>query len=348
MALTRPRFTQINTAISALSDPIVSLNTNNANANVDIGFIFNRAHDTVSNVALFWSEQNKAITTAFTANSGTVFFANVVTDGFVDLETGAVTVHGDILPAANVSYDLGSPTRRFRSLFLDGNTIDLGGATIKSSAGSIELATPTGARFSVESQVGGGSKGSFDIMSVSSALSSTNTQTGALTVAGGLGVAGNLYVADLYLGTVSWAGNGTSFAPYTEQNFLNSIDQYSGNLNVNVVTATEITADNALVDRGNDQLNWDTLTVMGVYLVNRDSWSGVVGAPVDSQIFVGVLEILNTSDLIVVQNYRPHDTTSGVNSISYVYYTRSKYSSASWSPWREIVNGEGRVDGGSF
>jgi len=40
----------------------------------------------------------------------------------------SVTTH--ILPSANVTYDLGSPTKRFRSLYLSNNTIYLGTARI--------------------------------------------------------------------------------------------------------------------------------------------------------------------------------------------------------------------------
>lgn len=348
MALTRPRFTQINTAISALSDPIVALNTNNPQANVDIGFVFNRAHDATSNVALYWSESGNAITTAFTQNSGTVFFANIVPESYANLETGTITVHGDIVPSANVTYDLGSPTRRFRTLYLDGNTIDLGGATIKSSEGSIELATRGGARFAVEAKVGGESEGSFDRLTVTSETPAVSANTGALTVAGGAGITGNVYVTDLYVESVNWSANAVPLQPYTEDRFANSINNYSGNVTVNVLTANQVSADNALIDRGADANDWNSLTEMGVYLINRDSWSGVIGAPVDSQIFKGLLEVLTTSDTAIVQNFRPHDVTTGANSISYVYYTRSKFSSGSWSPWREIVNGAGYVDGGSF
>jgi hypothetical protein len=40
----------------------------------------------------------------------------------------------DIIPNTDVAYDLGSPTKRFRDLYLSGSTIDLGGATIKADA----------------------------------------------------------------------------------------------------------------------------------------------------------------------------------------------------------------------
>lgn len=50
-----------------------------------------------------------------------------------DRPTGAAnltSVSTDILPDTDVAYDLGSPTKRFKDLYLSGNTIDLGGAKI--------------------------------------------------------------------------------------------------------------------------------------------------------------------------------------------------------------------------
>ena len=46
-----------------------------------------------------------------------------------------VVVSGNLLPSANITYNLGSPTQRFNSLYLSGNTIDIGGLSIKSDAG---------------------------------------------------------------------------------------------------------------------------------------------------------------------------------------------------------------------
>ena len=42
------------------------------------------------------------------------------------------SVSSHIIPDANETYDLGSPTNRFRDLYLSGNSIDLGGTTITS------------------------------------------------------------------------------------------------------------------------------------------------------------------------------------------------------------------------
>ena len=43
---------------------------------------------------------------------------------------GNVTVKGNLVPSANVTYDLGSPTQRWATGYFAGNTLDLGGAQI--------------------------------------------------------------------------------------------------------------------------------------------------------------------------------------------------------------------------
>lgn len=46
----------------------------------------------------------------------------------------------DLIPETNEAYDLGSPTKRFKELYLSGNTINIGGATISSDGtGTIQI-----------------------------------------------------------------------------------------------------------------------------------------------------------------------------------------------------------------
>ena len=53
-------------------------------------------------------------------------------------------ISGHVMPSANVTYDLGSSTRRWRDLYLSGNTINLGGSTIGSTpSGGITVPTVT-------------------------------------------------------------------------------------------------------------------------------------------------------------------------------------------------------------
>ena len=48
----------------------------------------------------------------------------------VDLDTANVNITGNLLPSANVTYDLGSSTLRWRTGYFSANTIDIGGGTI--------------------------------------------------------------------------------------------------------------------------------------------------------------------------------------------------------------------------
>jgi len=60
------------------------------------------------------------------------------------LSVNNISVTGNIVPTANVTYNLGNSTNRFKDLFLSGNTIDLGGAQIKTdvTSGAIAFVPP--------------------------------------------------------------------------------------------------------------------------------------------------------------------------------------------------------------
>ena len=83
------------------------------------------------------------------ANTGDVIVYNSQTKTFSAKGLGADTpVHGNLIPTESRTYDLGSRTKKFRSLYLSGNTIDLDGTQIKSEAstGAISFAAaPTAA-----------------------------------------------------------------------------------------------------------------------------------------------------------------------------------------------------------
>lgn len=83
------------------------------------------------------------------ANTGDVIVYNSQTKTFSARGLGTDTpVHGHLLPTESRTYDLGSRTKKFRSLYLSGNTIDLDGTVIKAEAttGAISFAAaPTAA-----------------------------------------------------------------------------------------------------------------------------------------------------------------------------------------------------------
>jgi len=117
-----------------------------------------------------------------------------------------------------------------------------------------------------------------------------------------------------------------------------------GNIAGTYVVGNGAALTSVMADRGMDQNNWDTLTQMGVYTVNRASWSGTQGTPLDSQVYNGILEVKNTTNTGIAQVFYP-GTVNSAN--SQVQWNRS-YWSGSWSPWYYVVNNNNVVDAGNF
>lgn len=59
--------------------------------------------------------------------------------GDSDVTSHLATFDGHIIPDTDVTYDLGSSSKRFRDLYLSGSTIDLGGSTLKRANGTGKL-----------------------------------------------------------------------------------------------------------------------------------------------------------------------------------------------------------------
>jgi hypothetical protein len=76
---------------------------------------------------------------------------------------------GNILPSANITYDLGSANYRWRDLWLSGNTINLGSALLSAVGNTIQL--PAG------STVGGAS---VDVVSINANITAANLEIAAI------------------------------------------------------------------------------------------------------------------------------------------------------------------------
>ena len=84
------------------------------------------------------------------AGTGDVLVYNANTQIFSARKIGSATpVTGSLVPTSTRTSDLGSPIRRFRSLYLSGNTIDLDGTQIKSDPanGTISLSSTPNDQF---------------------------------------------------------------------------------------------------------------------------------------------------------------------------------------------------------
>lgn len=138
---------------------------------------------------------------------------------------------------------------------------------------------------------------------------------------------GDLYLSgnSIYLGNVVLSASGSTFL-------------------INGEPVPEF--DSVMTNRGADSNNWDNITTMGTYTVNRTSWSGTTGTPLDSQIFVGLLEVMTTStstDTAVTQIFYPGIT----NSDPAIQFNRSNWD-GTWTAWYKILNQEQIVSGGLF
>lgn len=117
-----------------------------------------------------------------------------------------------------------------------------------------------------------------------------------------------------------------------------------GQLAVNGSTVPS--AADTMGNKGIADSNWDLITGMGFYTVNFTSWSGTIGTPLDSQVFVGTLEVLTSStetDTSITQNFYPGSQMSDAA----VQFTRSNWNGG-WTPWQKIVNSSQIVSGGEF
>ena len=181
-------------------------------------------------------------------------------------------------------------------------------------------------------------------------LSGGNVLTsGAISATGN--VTGNYFVGNgAQLTSISATGNTQTGNLLTGGTVSATGNIIGGNINTTgVVSATSFAGNganlgNVLADRGSDQNNWNTLTQMGVYTVNRVSWSGTQGTPLDSQVYVGLLEVLNSTNTSIEQVFYPGTVDT---SDAKIQWNRT-YWGGSWSDWYKIVNDYQTIPGGEF
>jgi len=195
-------------------------------------------------------------------------------------------------------------------------------------------------------------------------LATTNV-TGNITATGLISVTGNVTAGNLNAAGLSLSGNVVSSINSTA-NITTTGNIAGGNISVtgtvtgntisvsNISVSGNVTANyfvgngsvltSTMTDRGADLNNWDTMTQMGVYTVNRVSWSGTVGTPLDSQVFVGLVEVKNSTDTALAQVFYPGTVDSGNVKIQW----NRTYWSGSWSSWIKIINDDQVVLGGTY
>lgn len=132
----------------------------------------------------------------FIKYSNTVSISGGIITG--NIVANALTISGNILPGANIAYDLGSPTKRWRTGYFSSNTIDLGGSQI--SVG------PNGFSFN--------SAGTTTTIASNGSITS-NTLTAPVTTITGNLIVGNAYVTTS-IGDVIYFDRGQNFIGFND------------------------------------------------------------------------------------------------------------------------------------
>ena len=152
----------------------------------------------VSGSTLTYTAINLTNTTSSTSTTtGALTVAGGVGIGGNLYVGGTSTFAGNLLPSLDATYNLGSSSTQWRSLYVSTNTIYVGGVALSIINGVL--------------QVGGApivssTTGTTSTFLVTNTASSTSTTTGAIVVSGGVGVGGNLNVG----GTITGGGVRTS------------------------------------------------------------------------------------------------------------------------------------------
>ncbi len=180
---------------------------------------------------------------------------------------GALTMKGNVLPSANITYDLGSPTQMWRTLYVSGNTIVMGASNLTISGNTLSVGTdpvvtvsPTGTSNTTGNMnvignitgsnvttaglilatgnITGGNLLTGGLISATGNITGGNLRTGGLISATGNITGGNINTGNITIASdlISSLGDTITIDPYNVGNTGHVI--INGNLQVNGTTTT--------------------------------------------------------------------------------------------------------------
>jgi hypothetical protein len=169
-------------------ESVVTQQIDYANSTVGIGDDSNVtiSVDGVSNVAVFSPTHTD--------------FSNVIITG--NLAVTGDTTAGNIIPSTDVTYDLGSPSNKWRSLYLAGNTIYLGSAEITSTESSITLSSGSGAEFTISGDSAANTVGSFGGVEATGNIVGNVILANSMVTTTDISASGNIIADGFFIGTV--------------------------------------------------------------------------------------------------------------------------------------------------
>lgn len=175
--------------------------------------------------------------------SGNITGGNIVTPNRVSAGTlvvnGTSTFAGNLMPAANITYNLGNSTSRWNDIWLANSTIYLGNAQLSANATAINLTSPAGGTMAVS--------GSSGDISTGANVSATGTVIGGnITTSGTITATGNVSTSGLFIGNGSGltgvvaVGNVGAASQFTNGTTSLNIPVSNGNIIGNIGGSTNL------------------------------------------------------------------------------------------------------------
>jgi len=216
--------------------------------------------------------------------TGNVTGGNVVTSGLIsatgNVSSGAAVntvnlsvsgnVLGNLLPSANITYNLGSPTQRWNTLYLAGNTIELGAQSI--SATATGLSVGNNPVVTVSSTGTSNTTGNMNV--IGNVTGSNVTSTGLLSATGNV-TGGNILTGGLISATGNvTANNGMFTTSVNTASFTGAVVSVTGNVTGGNVSGTLLTGTLATAA----QANITSVGTLGALAVSGNVTAGNVTA----------------------------------------------------------------------
>ena len=203
-----------------------------------------------------------AFVTGIISATGNAIFANISTSGLItatgnvtggNISTTGITstnnfvitgeITGNLIPTANVTYDLGDPDNRWNDLYLSGNSIYIDSQIISANAAGLTLSnTAFMTSLQVSANASVGNLGTAGIITATGNITAGNINTAGVSTVTGNIIGGNINTA----GQVSATGNVDSGNINTAGLISATGNATVGNINTaGIVTATgNITGNN--------------------------------------------------------------------------------------------------------
>ena len=169
-------------------------------------------------------------TVTFSTGNNIVITGNAATDTVTFAVRDNPTFWGNVSPGANITYDLGNTTNRWRDIWLANSTIYLGNAQISANATSVIITNPAGGTTVLS--------GASPSVNANTVVATGNITGGNLITSGVLSVTGNANVGNLGATNGVFTGSLTGVTTISASGNANVGNLGATNANLTAITAT--------------------------------------------------------------------------------------------------------------